>query len=208
MSEVLFLWLTGAHVVQLHDTFFFCVCVSHWMMIGGRKCISSERLPKQIWRCLSTRVCALPRHNSVSCTLCPVVRTRRTIARTNAFESSSFVLCRQCVFALAADQVRYLCFCVCVHLRERGEPSVHAATTSLACVRLTVLYPATVLCECMSRNYWWKRLWSCSDLTAAPGDNEEIGFAQIGTTQQSNVVVALLSHSSQDDWIEAAKVCI
>lgn len=45
-------------------------------------------------------------------------------------------------------------------------------------------------------------------MAAAKGGNEEISFAQIGKTQQWNVDLALLSHSSQDDWIEAAKVYI
>lgn len=93
-------------------------------MTGGRKCICS-RLPHRAHLKMFVRVRSFSTLRASSCCV---------------NSSSSFVECRQCAFVLALDRERHLCFCVCVHLRETGKPSVHAMIFSL-CATLQCYTP-------------------------------------------------------------------
>ncbi len=85
-----------------------------------------------------------------------------------------------------------LFLCMCTYERNK-KPSVHASTSS-ACVLLTVLHFAAVVYDCIRKNYWWKCLWICCD--AAELEAVLRRLASLGLERHNNQMLMLLREAT------------
>lgn len=122
------------------------------------------------------------------CALCHFVLIWRTFPRTTEFESSSSVWSGVCDPTGSRAQAQSL---LCMHWVHQFVYS----NSQLFCLTAQ----ANAIDESSGEFIVMSQLQGCG--------NEEAGFAQVGTTRQSNAAVAWLSQFFQD-WIETAKVSI